>query len=296
MLTELGNRLKEARVAKGFSLDDLQEITKIQKRYLVGIEEGNYSIMPGSFYVRAFIKQYSEAVGLNANEILNQYQGEIPNSQEKEVAQSFSQSSNRRKMAKSSSRNKTMEAMPKVIVALFAIVIVVVIIALVSKKMSESPSFEADDNPAFEFVKKPVTADPVEEEEEAVEEEAVEEEEEEEVTAPVQTIAPGVALSDGSSFEYIVSGTDKLVIKVEVLSGRSWVGIRNAQNAEQITAREYAAAEIVEFDATANNYARIRLGRALNVKVYVNDEEVSYVSDAVTQNIILKLEQEQSEQ
>lgn len=296
MLTELGNRLKEARLAKGFSLDDLQEMTKIQKRYLVGIEEGNYSIMPGSFYVRAFIKQYSEAVGLNANEILDQYQGEIPNSQVKEVAQSFSQSSNRRKMTKSSSRNKTMEAMPKVIVALFAIVIIVVIVALVSKKMSEAPSFEADENPPFEFDKKPVTADPVEEEE--ADEEQPEKEPIEEVVdqTPVQTIAPGIPLSDGASFEYTVSGTDKLMIKVEVLSGRSWVGIRNAQNNEQITAREYASAEIVEFDATANNYARIRLGRALNVKVYVNDEEVPYVSDAVTQNIILKLEQEQTEQ
>ena len=49
LLTELGARLKEARLAKGYSLEDLQEITKIQKRYLIGIEEGNYSIMPGSF-------------------------------------------------------------------------------------------------------------------------------------------------------------------------------------------------------------------------------------------------------
>ena len=69
LLTELGNRLKEARLSKGYSLDDLQEITKIQKRYLVGIEEGNYSIMPGSFYVRAFIKQYAEAVGLDSKVI-----------------------------------------------------------------------------------------------------------------------------------------------------------------------------------------------------------------------------------
>ena len=74
MVTELGARLKEARLQKGYSLDDLQEITKIQKRYLVGIEEGNYASMPGSFYVRAFIKQYAEAVGLNPNEILQQYQ------------------------------------------------------------------------------------------------------------------------------------------------------------------------------------------------------------------------------
>ena len=78
MMTELGARLKEARLQKGYSLDDLQEITKIQKRYLVGIEEGNYSSMPGTFYVRAFIKQYAEAVGLDADEILQQYQKEIP--------------------------------------------------------------------------------------------------------------------------------------------------------------------------------------------------------------------------
>ena len=61
-MTELGKILKEAREAKGLSLDDLQQITKIQKRYLIGIEEGNYDMMPGKFYVRAFIKQYAEAV------------------------------------------------------------------------------------------------------------------------------------------------------------------------------------------------------------------------------------------
>ena len=78
LLTELGARLKEARLAKGYSLEDLQEITKIQKRYLVGIEEGNYSIMPGSFYVRAFIKQYAEAVGLDPEELLNQFKKDVP--------------------------------------------------------------------------------------------------------------------------------------------------------------------------------------------------------------------------
>jgi cytoskeletal protein RodZ len=61
-VTELGNRLKEARLAKGLSLEDLQSITKIQKRYLIGIEEGNYSSMPGNFYVRAFVKQYQQLI------------------------------------------------------------------------------------------------------------------------------------------------------------------------------------------------------------------------------------------
>ena len=86
-LTELGARLKEARLARGYSLEDLQNITKIQKRYLIGIEEGNYAIMPGSFYVRAFIKQYAEAVGLDADEVLTEYRKDIPEVQKEEGAE-----------------------------------------------------------------------------------------------------------------------------------------------------------------------------------------------------------------
>ena len=77
-MTGLGDRLREARTAKGFSLDDLQSITKIQKRYLSGIENEDYSMMPGAFYVRAFIKQYAEAVGLNADDMLALYKDSTP--------------------------------------------------------------------------------------------------------------------------------------------------------------------------------------------------------------------------
>lgn len=290
-MTELGARLKEARTEKGYTLDDLQEITKIQKRYLVGIEEGNYSSMPGSFYVRAFIKQYAEAVGLNANEILDQYRTEIPSSQVSEVAQSFSQSHNRRSLAKASSSSKVMESVPKIIVGLFAVVIVIVVIALVSAKMSETaPPVEESDKP-IEYEKKPLTKDPEEEEKDKEEEPAQTEEEPEETTSE-QTIGQGVALSDGDSFEYTVTNTEQLKVRVEVTEGRSWIGMRNAAGAEQLgdNAREYAAGEVVEFDATENQYVRIRLGRALNVKVFINDEELQLVSDKTTQNIILKLE------
>ena len=289
-MTELGARLKEARTAKGYTLEDLQEITKIQKRYLVGIEEGNYSSMPGSFYVRAFIKQYAEAVGLNANEILEQYRADIPNSQASEVAQSFSQSHNRRTLAKASSSSKVMESVPKIIVGLFAVVIVIVVIALVSKKMSESPPIGDDSDKPIEYEKNPVTKDPDDENKEVTE--PTKEEEPTEETAPVQTMGQGVALSDGDSFEYTVTNTDQLKVRVEVTNGRSWIGMRNAAGVEQLgnNAREYGIGEVVEFDATADQYVRIRLGRALNVKVFINDEELQLVSDNTTQNIIIKLE------
>ncbi|TMV52361.1 helix-turn-helix domain-containing protein [Paenibacillus mesophilus] len=59
-------------------MDQLEEMTKIRKRYLEAIEEGEYKILPGSFYVRAFIKSYSESVGLDPNEVLGLYGKAIP--------------------------------------------------------------------------------------------------------------------------------------------------------------------------------------------------------------------------
>ncbi|NRF91256.1 helix-turn-helix domain-containing protein [Paenibacillus frigoriresistens] len=77
-MSDLGYILRKTRQEKKISLDDLQEVTKIRKRYLEAIEEGNYKVLPGSFYVRAFIKSYAEAVGLDPAEVLGMYQTTNP--------------------------------------------------------------------------------------------------------------------------------------------------------------------------------------------------------------------------
>jgi transcriptional regulator with XRE-family HTH domain len=77
-LSELGQLLKKARLEQGISLEHLQETTKIRKRYLECIEEGDYKALPGNFYVRAFIKSYAEAVGLDPAEVLSLYRNVIP--------------------------------------------------------------------------------------------------------------------------------------------------------------------------------------------------------------------------
>ena len=288
-LTELGTRLKEARLSKGYSLDDLQEITKIQKRYLVAIEEGNYSIMPGTFYVRAFIKQYADAVGLDAEEILDEFKKEIPHQPKEEVAQSISHSPTRRKLS-ARSTNRLLETMPKIIVGLFIIVILIASWFLFQKKMSTNQPEEVEEDTQLEYEQQvPPPTDAVEEEEEPAEETEApaEEEEVEEEAAPAQTISPGVA--DGETTSYTLSGTDTMNIRIEV-AGETWVGIRNAQGSEQVDDRVYAAGEKVEFDATANAYARIRLGNANNAKIFINDEQLQYTQTITTQNIIITLQ------
>lgn len=62
--THIGDRLKQARNKKGYTLDDLQQLTKIQKRYLIAIEENRLEDLPGTFFVNAFIRQYAEVVGV----------------------------------------------------------------------------------------------------------------------------------------------------------------------------------------------------------------------------------------
>lgn len=46
---EVGKKLHDARVAKGYTLDDLQQATKIQKRYLIAIEDEKFDELPGDF-------------------------------------------------------------------------------------------------------------------------------------------------------------------------------------------------------------------------------------------------------
>lgn len=74
----IGQKLKDARVAKGMTLDDLQQATKIQKRYLIAIEDEKFDELPGDFYVRAFVKQYANTVGLDGNDLLKQYDDYLP--------------------------------------------------------------------------------------------------------------------------------------------------------------------------------------------------------------------------
>nr|WP_237497194.1 helix-turn-helix domain-containing protein [Lysinibacillus sp. HST-98] len=299
--------MKEARLSKGYSLDDLQEITKIQKRYLVGIEEGNYSIMPGSFYVRAFIKQYAEAVGLDAEEILETYKNELPSTPNDQVSQSITNSPSRRKVTKGPS-NKMMEAMPKIIVALFIVVIIVVIWVLWQSKNSPGTSEENNSTPEIEYDTNvnPIDSEKDKKEQEnkdaqkndkedknSTEETPTDEDDTDQTEEMKQTISAGTVEADGATTSYTLTGTDTMKLKIEV-SGPTFVGIRNQQQQEILTdTRVYNAGEVVEFDASTQNYVRIRLGNSTQAKIYINDELLTYAQQIVTQNIVINFNKEQ---
>lgn len=122
-MTELGNFLREKREEKGWSLERLQTETKIQKRYLQAIEEGRYDVLPGSFYARAFIKNYCETVGLSYEEVFNQFESDIPKAAKEPTE--FVPRSERTKKAVDTKESNIAVWLPKVLI--FAAILAVLI-------------------------------------------------------------------------------------------------------------------------------------------------------------------------
>jgi cytoskeleton protein RodZ len=64
--------LKNAREAKGLTLEQISDITRIAETSLEAIERGEVSILPQA-YVRAFIREYADTVGLDPAELMRKY-------------------------------------------------------------------------------------------------------------------------------------------------------------------------------------------------------------------------------
>lgn len=73
VLAEIGAVLRETRLKKGITLDKAQEETKIRRRYLEALEEGNSQVFPGEVYLKGFLKNYAHFLGLPGDELVKRY-------------------------------------------------------------------------------------------------------------------------------------------------------------------------------------------------------------------------------
>lgn len=77
-MSNVGQTLREAREAQNLSLYDIEDKTKIQKRYLEAIENERFDVLPGHFYTRAFIRTYADALGVDSEPLLSQIKEAAP--------------------------------------------------------------------------------------------------------------------------------------------------------------------------------------------------------------------------
>ena len=73
MSLTLGEKLRQAREERGFTLSEVSEQTRISSLYLESIENDNYRILPGGIFNKGFVKSYAKFVGINEQEALLDY-------------------------------------------------------------------------------------------------------------------------------------------------------------------------------------------------------------------------------
>jgi len=287
-VTELGQKLKEAREAKGLSIDQLHEITKIQKRHLVAIEEGNYDVLPGAFYARAFIKQYADAVGLNGEELLVEHQSTIPQSEKREVPQVSTGQKTQETMQKSSSW-PIADHMPKILVALLVIAVGVVIWfvfqALTGKDDEKVPSAQSEKIEVQKAKDSPLDTkkDEVKAEEPKKEEPKKEEPKKEEPKKEEQPAQPT------GQQEVKVVGTTGKVSTLEIHNNKTLELELSGKGASYVDVKDDAGnvilnatvqeGQIEKRDVSTLKEVRLNIGNATNVEVKLNGQVVAYPLD-----------------
>nr|WP_285868422.1 RodZ family helix-turn-helix domain-containing protein [Mesobacillus maritimus] len=299
IVTELGDRFKQEREAKGLSLNQLQDMTKIQKRYLAGIEEGNYAMMPGKFYVRAFIKQYAEALDLDPDEIFEQYKNDIPTTYNEDLPEQLSRVQSRKSFSNRTS--KVLDLLPKLLIGLFVIGAIV----LVWYWMVQSASKEENDqvNQGNNPVNIEEQTDIVTEDENA-ESGATEEgsensadtnedtKKEDEETAEEQeelTQSISVAEKNGSSTVYELTDADTFELEV-VSTGATWVSVKNGAG-KTFFEKTLQKGDKETVDFTDQTEAFLRIGNVPGTELYINGEKLEYAvspNEQTTQNITIR--------
>lgn len=73
MSTTLGEKLRQAREARGISISEVAENTRISGLYLQSIENDDYRTLPGGIFNKGFVKSYAKYVGIDEQEALQDY-------------------------------------------------------------------------------------------------------------------------------------------------------------------------------------------------------------------------------
>ncbi len=70
---DIGDRLKQARVARGLSLSDIAGRTKISPPSLTAMERNDFARLPGGVFRRAYVRAFAQEVGLDAEALVREY-------------------------------------------------------------------------------------------------------------------------------------------------------------------------------------------------------------------------------
>ncbi|MBO1003120.1 helix-turn-helix domain-containing protein [Pseudogracilibacillus auburnensis] len=277
---EIGEILREAREANNLSLDDIQEMTKIQKRYLVAIEQNDFHALPGRFYARAFMKEYAQAVGLDASELLSGFDEEsIQTEEEESVQYTRLERTKRPRTAKSSS---IFSLLPSVIVIILVIGIFFVAWTLYQKTLNGNNGIMEEPQENDEIIRnvdeneEGDQADTNDEDKGTDEADEEEEQKDEDDASGFSVVEVGEGNSPLSTLDFHYTG-EQVEVAFEV-SERTYIQFTGDSGAVFYEGEIDTGTET--FDVSAEEKIYFNIGNTPGLKVTINGVELEYPVNA----------------
>ncbi|MDX6668424.1 MAG: cytoskeleton protein RodZ, partial [Solirubrobacteraceae bacterium] len=72
-MPDIGETLREARMRAKIDVSEVEAETKIRAKYLRALENEDWALVPGSTFVRSFLRTYAEYLGLDAKMLVEEY-------------------------------------------------------------------------------------------------------------------------------------------------------------------------------------------------------------------------------
>ena len=73
----LGEILKQARESRNLTVTDIENGTSIRKAYISALEEENWFALPSPVYVKGFIRNYADFLGIDSDALIEEYTNEV---------------------------------------------------------------------------------------------------------------------------------------------------------------------------------------------------------------------------
>ena len=83
-MSSVGEILKNTREAKGITIEQVAEATSIRVLYLEAIENEQFNLVPGEVYLKGFIRNYANYIGLNGPAMVEKYKEQVEANKKRE--------------------------------------------------------------------------------------------------------------------------------------------------------------------------------------------------------------------
>ncbi|WP_302372494.1 helix-turn-helix domain-containing protein [Enterococcus asini] len=294
--TKIGQTLRQARLNKNLSLDELQQITKIQRRYLEDIEAGDLESLPGTFYVRAFVRQYAQAVGEDGERLVAILDGKasfeppLPKRPQPETVKG----SRKALHVEESSTSPVIRLLPVIFFTLVAVTIIGVVVWMTIQDRNED-SLIKDPGSSVTVEQPKATSSSSSE---APKASSSTEASTTESSAKKQMVITTTSNTDSEANMTITDATNPLQLDFESTAGRCWVGvIVNGGYVYQYTL-EVGDKQSTTLPENTQN-ATIVLGASANVAIKAGGQDLVFTEEgmaALRKNINLTIGYQQAAQ